>query len=121
MYIVPRQQTLKIEAHLSPRDIDHVRLGQRAELRFSAFEQRTTPTQHGLVSYVSADTAQDPKGNSPFYTIQVVPDASEGEAERLRLVPGMPVEVFVGTGERTVMSFLMKPLADQIARTWREY
>ncbi len=121
MLIVPRSDALTVEAKIQPQDIDQVRLGHRAVLRFSAFNQRTTPELTGEVSRVSADVSQDQKTGASFYTVRIQPAA--GELERLRgllLVAGMPVESFIQTGERTVISYLTKPLADQIAKAWRE-
>ena len=89
--------------------------------RLLAFNQRTTPELNGQVSRVSADVTQDQKSSANFYTARIT--LSDNELARLNgftLVPGMPVEAFVQTGERTVMSFLLKPLSDQIAKAWRE-
>ncbi|PSH61253.1 HlyD family type I secretion periplasmic adaptor subunit [Phyllobacterium sophorae] len=119
--LVPADAALKIEAKLSPTDIDQVFVGQPAKLRFSAFNQRTTPELHGSVAYVSAATSSDPSSGQVYYLADVVVPADEleklGDA---KLLPGMPVEVFVSTEERTAMSFLSKPLADQFNRAFRE-
>jgi HlyD family secretion protein len=121
MLIVPRADALTLEAKIAPQDIDHVRVGQRAILRFSAFNQRTTPELNGEVSLVSADISQDQKTGASFYTVRITPPPSElARLNGLRLVPGMPVESFIQTGERTVISYLTKPLTDQIAKAWRE-
>lgn len=121
MLIVPRADALAVEAKIAPQDIDQVRIGHKAIMRFSAFNQRTTPELLGEVSRVSADVTQDPKTGANFYTIRIV--VGEGELARLnelKLVAGMPVESFIQTGERTVISYLTKPLSDQIAKAWRE-
>lgn len=121
MLIVPRSDALTVEAKIQPQDIDQVRIGYKAVLRFSAFNQRTTPELSGEVSVVSADISQDQKSGASFYTARIRP--AEGELERLkglRLVAGMPVESFIQTGERTVLSYLTKPLTDQITKAWRE-
>jgi HlyD family secretion protein len=121
MLVVPRADTLTVEAKIAPQDIDQVRLGQRAVLRFSAFNQRTTPEINGEVSLVSADITQEAKSGASFYTVRIAPPSSElARLDGLKLVPGMPVESFIQTGERTVISYLTKPLADQITRAWRE-
>jgi HlyD family secretion protein len=121
MLIVPKADALTVEARIQPQDIDQVRLGQKAVLRFSAFNQRTTPELTGEVSRVSADVSQDAKTGATFYTIRVhVPEAELARLNGLRLVPGMPVESFIQTGERTAISYLIKPLQDQIAKAWRE-
>jgi HlyD family secretion protein len=72
------------------------------------------------VSRVSADTTQDQKTGASFYTVVAVPDEELGRLNGFKLVPGMPVESFIQTGERTVVSYLTKPLADQIAKAWRK-
>src|SRR3954449_8698295 len=121
MLIVPEADALTVEAKIQPQDIDQVRLGQKAVLRFSAFNQRTTPELTGEVSRVSADVSQDAKTGATFYTIRMhVPEAELARLNGLRLVPGMPVESFIQTGERTAISYLIKPLQDQIAKAWRE-
>jgi HlyD family secretion protein len=121
MLIVPEADALTVEARIQPQDIDQVRVGQKAVLRFSAFNQRTTPELNGAVSRVSADVSQDQKTGATYYTIRIA--VSEAELARLgglKLVPGMPVESFIQTGERTVISYLTKPLHDQIMKAWRE-
>jgi HlyD family secretion protein len=90
-------------------------------LKFSAFNQRTTPEVDGTVSMVSADVTQDQKTNATFYTARVA--VSEDELAKLgplKLVAGMPVEAFVKTGDRSMMSYLVRPMSDQIARAFRE-
>ena len=121
MLIVPETDALSAEVKIAPQDIDQVRVGQSAMLRFSAFSQRTTPELMGEVSRISADVSVDQKSGASFYTIRL--NVSDSEIERLqglRLVPGMPVETFIRTGDRTVISYLTKPLMDQINKTWRE-
>src|SRR4051812_11565307 len=121
MLIVPEADALTVEAKIQPQDIDQVRIGQKAVLRFSAFNQRTTPELNGEVSRVSADVSQDAKTGATFYTIRIaVPKAELAHLNGLRLVPGMPVESFIQTGERTVISYLTKPLQDQVMKAWRE-
>ncbi|WP_336492520.1 HlyD family type I secretion periplasmic adaptor subunit [Methylobacterium nigriterrae] len=121
MLIVPSADQLAVEVKIQPQDIDSVRLDQRAVLRFAAFNQRTTPEIDGQVSRVSADVSQDPKSGMSYYTARI--QVSEAERARLggvKLVPGMPVEAFLQLGERSVLSYLTKPLTDQIAKAWRE-
>ena len=121
MLIVPNADRLTVEARVNPQDIDKVQLGQTAALRFSAFNIRTTPEIFGTVSRVSADTTTDQRTNLSFYTIRIA--MTPEQIVRLgdvKLVPGMPVEAYVQTGERTVISYLMKPLADQVNRAFRE-
>jgi HlyD family secretion protein len=121
MLIVPDADDLVVEARISPQDVDKVSVGQPARLRFAAFNQRTTPEINGQVSRVSADLMQDKVTGQSFYTIRV--STSHEEIAHLaghKLVPGMPVEAFVRTGDRTVLSYLVKPLLDQAARAFRE-
>jgi HlyD family secretion protein len=121
MLIVPQTDTLQVEAKIPPQEIDQIRIGQPAVLRFVAFSQRTTPELNGTVIRISADVSEDAKTGARFYTIRL--DVSPEEVARLgavRLVPGMPVETLIQTSPRTVMSYLIKPLHDQLARAFRE-
>ncbi len=121
MLIVPESDGLVVEAKARPEDVDQLHLGQKARLRFTSFNQRTTPELEGEVSMVSADVTVDPKRDASYYTIRV--KFSMEEAKKLggaRLVAGMPVEVFVTTEARNVLSYLIKPLRDQITRAFRE-
>jgi HlyD family secretion protein len=121
MEIVPDTDDLQIEARLQPQDIDHVHAGQTAFVRFSAFNQRTTPQLTGTVSYVSADTSHDQQTNASYFTVRVT--LPEDERRRLagqQLVPGMPAEVFMQTGSRTMVSYMFKPIAEQMRRAFVE-
>ena len=121
MLIVPQTETLQVEAKIPPQEIDQVRIGQPAVLRFVAFSQRSTPELNGAVVRISADVSEDTKTGARFYTIRL--DVSSEEVARLgavRLVPGMPVETLIQTSPRTVMSYLVKPLHDQLVRAFRE-
>ena len=121
MLIVPAADQLAVEVKIQPQDIDNVRLDQAAVLRFSAFNQRTTPEIDGLVTRISADVSQDPKTGATYYTARIsVPEAEKARLGSVRLVPGMPVEAYVQLGDRSVLSYLTKPLADQVAKAWRE-
>ncbi|MCA0246238.1 MAG: HlyD family type I secretion periplasmic adaptor subunit [Proteobacteria bacterium] len=120
MLIVPQTDTLIVEAKVAPHDIDQIHIGQHAVLRFAAFNQRTTPELNGEVIHIGADVAQDDKATEPYYSVRV--RVSDGELARLgglQLLAGMPVEVFIQTTPRTVASFLVKPLTDQLARAFR--
>jgi HlyD family secretion protein len=89
-------------------------------LRFSAFNQRTTPELTGKVTRVSADVTADQRSGQSFYTIRVsLPPDEVARLGEVKLVPGMPVEAFVQTGERTMLSYFMKPLNDQLMRSFR--
>ena len=121
MSIVPREDVLAFEVRVDPADADQVAPGQAAVLRFSAFDQRATPELNAAVKWLSANVSVDPATQLSFYTVRL--ELSEGERGRLgdtTLVPGMPLEAHIQTGYRTVLSYLTKPLSDQIARTFRE-
>jgi HlyD family secretion protein len=121
MDIVPDSDDLQIEARLQPNDIDQVHTGQTAFVRLSAFDRQTTPQLAGQVSYVSADTSKDQQSNTSYFTVRVV--LPEEERRRLagqQLVPGMPAEVFMQTGSRTMMNYLLKPILDQMRRAFVE-
>jgi HlyD family secretion protein len=121
MLIVPDAGELQAEAKVRPRDIDVVQVGQHAVLRFSAFNMRTTPEVDGTVTRVSADTTTDQRTGQSYYTIRVaLPQDVTAQLGDVKLLPGMPVEAFIQTGDRTVISYLMKPLHDQFMRTFRE-
>ena len=121
MLIVPDADTLIAEAKVAPQDIDQLRPAQGAVLRFSAFNQRTTPEINGTVDRISADITADQRTGLSYYTVRIaIPPAEIARLGDVKLVPGMPVEAFIKTGDRTVISYLVKPLADQIARAFRE-
>ena len=121
MLIVPDADSLAIEAKLSPRDIDQVYVGQSATLRFAAFNQKTTPEIDGEIGVVSADITQEQRTGTSYYTARVLLKPEEivklGSA---KLVPGMPVDVFIKTQGRTALSYLVKPLWDQAGRAFKE-
>ena len=120
MLIVPQADEMAIEVRVAPQDIDQLTIGQSAVLRFSAFNQRTTPEIQGQVSRIAADLTQDPKTGTAFYTARVsTSDQEIGRLNDLKLVPGMPVEAFIQTGERTALSYLVKPLSDQMSRAFK--
>ena len=121
MLIVPDAEKLAVEAKVNPQDIDKVQVGQPAVLRFSAFDTRTTPEIFGKVTRVSADTTTDQRTGLSYYTIRIALGREQtARLGNVKLVPGMPVDAFVQTGERTVISYLMKPLSDQIVKAFRE-
>jgi HlyD family secretion protein len=121
MLIVPAGDALVIDAKVAPQSIDHVREGQTAMVRFTAFDLRATPEIAGVVQRVAADlTREAPTGQSYFIARIVLPEAVVARAGMLRLVPGMPAEVHIRTGDRTALSYLLKPLSDQIARAFTE-
>jgi HlyD family secretion protein len=121
MLIVPEADALSVEAKVSPQDIDQLRLGQPAGLRFSAFNQRTTPEINGTISRISADVSTDQRSGQSFYTIRIaIPSDEIARLGNVKLVPGMPVEAFMKTYDRTVLSYFTKPLQDQVMRAFRE-
>jgi HlyD family secretion protein len=121
MLIVPGADPLLVEARIAPQEIDQVWVGQQVLLRFPAFNLRTTPELNGEVVRVSADVSQDAKSGVAFYTVRVtLPDHEIARLRGLTFVPGMPVEAFVQTGVRTALSYLVKPISDQMRKAWRE-
>jgi len=121
MLIVPDAESLTVEAKVNPQDIEQVQLKQKAVLRFSAFNAATTPEINGEVSRISADITSDQRTGQSYYTIRIsIPPEQLTRLGDVKLVPGMPVECFIQTGERTVISYLVKPLRDQLMRTFRE-
>ena len=121
MLIVPDKDALSIQAKVSPNDIDDLYAGQPAILRFSTFNLRTTPELTGQVRWISADQTFDERSGTSYYTVHVsLPEEAIGRVDDLKLIPGMPVEVFLETRRRTMLSYLLKPLTDQITRTFRE-
>jgi membrane fusion protein, type I secretion system len=121
MLVVPEADALSVEAKIWPQDIDQLHLGQAAGLRFSAFNQRTTPEINGVITRISADVSRDEKSGVSYYTARIGIDPKEiGRLGGVRLVPGMPVETFMKTYDRTVLSYFVKPLEDQILRAFRE-
>jgi HlyD family secretion protein len=121
MMIVPQADDLQVEAKVNPQDIDKLQIGQKTLLRLSAFNQRTTPELNGVVSRVSPDVTTDQRTGQAYYTIRVsMPPEEVARLGEAKLIPGMPVEAFVQTGDRTMLSYLIKPLHDQLMRAFRE-
>jgi HlyD family secretion protein len=121
MLIVPEMDTLMVEAKVEPKDIDQVQFGQPVVLRFSAFNMRTTPEINGTVVRVGADTSTDQRTGQSYYTVRISMTPEEmAKLGDVKLTPGMPVEAFIQTGKRTMLSYLVKPLHDQIKRAFRE-
>jgi HlyD family secretion protein len=118
MTIVPVKDELSVEVRVATSDIDQVHISQTATLRFPAFNQRLTPEVPGKVTRVGADLTRESQTNSVFYVVRI--RLEEGEREKLKLLPGMPVEAFIATGERTALSYLLKPVTDQFTRAFRE-
>ena len=121
MLIVPDADALTVEAKVNGQDIEQLRVGQTALLRMSAFNQRTTPELEGKISVISADLVVDQRTGLGQYLVRIaIPEEQIARLGELKLVPGMPVEAFIQTRPRTVISYLAKPVTDQLARTFRE-
>jgi len=121
MLIVPNDESLSVEAKINPQEIEQVQLNQKTVLRFSAFNFATTPEIYGHVTRISADTTSDQRTGQTYYTIRISIAADElSRLGHVKLVPGMPVECFIQTGERTALSYFLKPLQDQMMRAFRE-
>jgi HlyD family secretion protein len=121
--VVPENAELKFEIKILPADIDQVRVGQPARIRLTAFSRTTTPELKGIVAMVSPASARDPSNGQEYYLAQIhllKMEAAFVQLQGLKLVPGMPAEVFVSTQERTAGSYLMKPFSDQMNRALRE-
>lgn len=121
LYIVPRDQPLRVSAKINPIDVDQVYAGQQVILNFSAFNRRTTPEGAGVIRYVSADATTDPNTGMKFYEAIVTIDSATNEAlDGLELVPGMPVETYIRTSDRTPLSYLIQPISVYFSRAFRE-
>jgi membrane fusion protein, type I secretion system len=121
MLIVPDSDSLTVEAKINPQDIEQLQINQKTLLRFSAFNTATTPEIYGYVSRISADISSDQRTGQTFYTVRIsIPPAQLLRLGAVKLVPGMPVECFIQTEERTPISYLLKPLRDQMMRAFRE-
>ena len=119
--LLPTSDELVVEARLSPRDIDVVRIGQPANMRFSALNLRRTPEVPGTVIYVSADRRIDEATGDAYYTARLkITDDLPPEISRDRIYPGMPVEAFIRTSDRTPIYYLTKPLVDYFTKAFRE-
>ncbi len=121
MKVVPDNGNLIIEARVMTTDIDEVHIGKLARIRFSAFSQRTTPELSGRVMTVSPDQSIDQQTGAAYYTARIA--LKQGERSKLAgktLIPGMPSDVMLVGENRTVLNYLIKPLADQLTRAFRE-
>ncbi|MFD1880158.1 HlyD family type I secretion periplasmic adaptor subunit [Paracoccus pacificus] len=121
LYIVPQDRPLVISARVAPINVDEVSVGQPVTLRFASFSSRTTPEIDGQVSRISADAVVDEATRIPYYRTEVtlLPDQID-KLGGLQLVPGMPVEVYIRTGERSPIAYLLKPFTDYFVRAFRE-
>ncbi len=121
MYIVPKDSPLIVRTRIATINIDQVHVGQEAVLRFSAFDQRTTPELTGHVIEVSADAYEDERLGQHYYRADIEIDPGMvGKLGSLKLLPGMPVESFIRTGDRSALSYFVKPMADYFTRAFRD-
>ena len=121
MEIVPDTDRLVVRAQVRLTDIDSVAVGQKAHLRFTSLNMRTTPELSGTVTQVAADRSVDRTTNASYYSATVsIPDEELRKLGKVRLSVGMPVEVFIQTQERTILQYIVRPLSDQFKRALRE-
>jgi len=119
--LLPADEKLLVEAKVQPSDIDQVHKGLTAQLRLVALNQRTTPQVDGKVIYVSADTIEGKTPKDIYYLARIEMDeAALAKIRKLKIAPGMPVEVYIQTGQRTFFEYLLKPLMDSLARAFKE-
>jgi HlyD family type I secretion membrane fusion protein len=120
MEIVPDRDTFVVEAMVSPTDIDQTQKGQIARVRFTSFNRPTTPEIIGKVTYVATDRSENPETKQSFYMVRVEVDLAAVKKEGLALRSGMPAEVYIETGNRSMLSYLTKPFMDQFMRAFRD-
>lgn len=123
MKIVPEADGLEVTALVAPKDINHIKIGQDASLVIGAFDQKTLPRLHGDVTFISPDLRVDPMTGLSTYEVRVQLDEPSGEIlshRELALLPGMPAEVYIQTGERTMVDYLLEPLSKEVRHTFRE-
>lgn len=121
LQVVPKGDHLVIEARVRPQDVDQLYQGQETKIRFQAFDQQRTPELQGRVSGIGADLTRDPATGEPYFAARISLEAGEiAKLDGNRLIPGIPAEVRIKTQDRTALSYLMKPLADQLSRAFRE-
>lgn len=120
MSIVPSVDDMKVEIRIPPADIDRVEPGQAARMRLTSFNSATTPEVPGEVAFVAAATVLDRTTGQPYYLATVSMDLEKVGLTDRKLMPGMPIEVFVQTAERSAWSYLTKPFTDQVMKAFRE-
>ena len=122
LFLVPQDRPLVIAAQVSPTNVDEISVGQEVNLRLSSLDQRTTPELKGQVIIISADALDDETTGARYFRAEIT--LSPGELERLpqgtQLVPGMPVDAFIKTGDRSPLTYLLKPVTDYFVKSWRE-
>ncbi len=120
MEIVPDADRLVVEAAVSPTDIDRISAGQATRIMFTAFSAQTTPQIDGKVSFVAAERTTIDTTGASYYRVRIAIDEAAIKRERLQLKPGMPADVFISTGSRSMLSYVTKPIRDQLARAFRD-
>lgn len=122
LYLVPQDRPLVIAARVPPIHIDELMVGQDVTLRLSSLDQRTTPELYGQVKQISADAFEDDASGLSFYRaeIDLTPEEIARLGEGVTLIPGMPVDAFIRTADRSPLAYLIKPLADYFNRAFRE-
>jgi HlyD family secretion protein len=122
LYLIPQDRPLVIAAQVNPTNIDEISVGQEVNLRLSSLDQRTTPELKGRVMLISADALMEENTGRSYFRAEIT--LSPGEMERLDegtiLLPGMPVDTFIKTGDRSPLTYLLKPVTDYFVRSWRE-
>ena len=122
LYLIPQDRPLLIAAQVNPTNIDEISVGQEVNLRLSSLDQRTTPELKGRVMLISADALTEENTGRSYFRAEIT--LSPGEMERLDegtiLLPGMPVDTFIKTGDRSPLTYLVKPMTDYFVRSWRE-
>ena len=122
LFLVPQDRPLVIVAQVNPTNVDEISVGQEVNLRLSSLDQRTTPELKGQVILISADALDDKTTGARYFRAEIT--LSPGEMERLpqgtQLVPGMPVDAFIKTGDRSPLTYLLKPVTDYFVKSWRE-
>ncbi len=121
MQIIPDRTSLIIKAQVMPQDMDQVSLGQTTNVVFSAFKQKQAPELYGTVTLMSADSIVDKVTGMPYFEVEVTIDDSElPKLKGQTLMPGMPADIFIQTGERSVFDYLTGPLRDTFKKTMRD-
>lgn len=121
MEIAPQDEDLLVTARVSPADIDSLAIGQRAEVRLTALNSRTTPAIYGYVKSISGDSLTDSSTNQPYFLVKIdIPREEKQKLGKTKLTAGMPAEVLILTGQRTALNYLLKPITDAFARGLNE-
>jgi multidrug efflux pump subunit AcrA (membrane-fusion protein) len=122
LFLIPQDRPLVIAAQVLPTNVDEITVGQEVNLQLSSLDQRNTPELKGQVVLISADALDDPATGQSYFGVEI--SLSLGEVERLpegtQLLPGMPVDAFIKTGDRSPLTYLVKPLTDYFVKSWRE-